>query len=113
VVWCILLLCVACYTIGSRNANCYIIHSTLQCTYKRLASCEIKSICVLYTDAHSPAQYSDTLVMQNLGYFQLQANPGLFALGTAQVCVCGSCHLPCICATASTVAHATVRVVTV
>ena len=28
--------------------------------------------------------YSDTLVMQNLGYFQLQANPGLFLLGTAQ-----------------------------
>ena len=28
--------------------------------------------------------YADTLVMQNLGYFQLQANPGLFVLGTAQ-----------------------------
>jgi hypothetical protein len=32
----------------------------------------------------SAASYSDTLVMQNLGYFQLQANPGLFVLNTAE-----------------------------
>jgi len=32
----------------------------------------------------SQTSYADTLVMQNLGYFQLQANPGLFVLNTAQ-----------------------------
>jgi hypothetical protein len=29
------------------------------------------------------AEQSDTLVMQNLGYFQLQANPGLWRLNLA------------------------------
>lgn len=29
-------------------------------------------------------EQSDTLVMQNLGYFQLQANPGLFVLNLAE-----------------------------
>lgn len=31
------------------------------------------------------ADQSDTLVMQNLGYFQLQANPGLYVLNLAEV----------------------------
>ena len=34
--------------------------------------------------ANAAGSYADTLVMQNLGYFQLQANPGLFVLDTAQ-----------------------------
>jgi len=36
------------------------------------------------SSSNSSSIRSDTLVMQNLGYFQLQASPGLWRLGLAQ-----------------------------